>query len=294
MTATRRTDAVIRAFLEEGITELPDRTFDAVRSDIHRTRQRVVLGPWEEPNMSGLARMAVAAAIVLVVGAVAWANLGPRNPGFGDPGPTPTLVPTLPYTGAVVSPGTWRIPYGTSPGVAPSATPEPQNPGIVVTVPAGWTSFSGFALDKNYGPTDADAGPSFVVWAIIDTFRDPCTDHSLVEPAPGPGVDDLIAALAAMPGVSAAAPSDVTIDGFSGKSIDLTVTTNLDTCPEGFWTWGNDGDYRYAQVNGEVDRVYALDVNGHRRTFFLRIPPRTTTVDRAELQSIVDSIDIQP
>ena len=279
MTAPRNPDRLISAFLEDGPTELSDRTFDAVRSDIHRTRQRVVIGPWREPNMASLARLAVAAAIVLAAG-VGWANLGPGNPGFGRTGPTPSPVPTLRSTGGDVPAGTWRIPYSTSPGVAPG-TESQRRPSIVVTVPAGWTSFSGFALDKNYGPTDAEVGP-------------PCTDHQPVEPSPGPGVDALVSALAALPGITAAAPRDVTVDGYRGKSIDLTVTTNLDTCPDGFWMWGEAGDYRNAQVNGELDRVYVLDVDGERRTFFLLIPTRTTPADRAELQAIVDSIDIQP
>ena len=92
----------------------------------------------------------------------------------------------------------------------------------------------------------------------------------------------------------AGAPVDVVVAGYRGKSIDRTVTTDLDTGPGGFWMWGDPGGYRYAQVNGEVDRIYVLDVDGQRQTFFLRIPPRTTPADRAQLESIVDSIDLQP
>ena len=48
--------------------ELPDRVFDAVRHDISRTRQRLVLGPWREPDARFVARaLPVAAAILLVV-----------------------------------------------------------------------------------------------------------------------------------------------------------------------------------------------------------------------------------
>jgi hypothetical protein len=185
------------------------------------------------------------------------------------------------------------MPYTGAPGIAPGTESE-HRPSVVVTVPAGWTSFSGFALEKNYGPTEVEAGPSFTLWTITDTYINPCTDHSLTQPSPGPGVDALVHAFASLPGVTAAAPRDVTVDGYHGKAIDLTISTNLDTCPDGFWLWGDPGGYRQAQVNGEVDRVYVLSVDGQRRTFFLRIPTRTTAVDRAELQSIVDSIDIQP
>jgi hypothetical protein len=68
MTAPRNPDDLIRAFLGEGETDLPDRAFDAVRADIHQTRQRVVIGPWREPDMSTFARVAIAAIAVLTVG----------------------------------------------------------------------------------------------------------------------------------------------------------------------------------------------------------------------------------
>src|SRR5205823_5609082 len=68
MTAPRDPDRLISAFLSEGETDLPDWAFEAVRRDIHRTRQRVVLGPWREPNMTTLARVAIAAAAVVAIG----------------------------------------------------------------------------------------------------------------------------------------------------------------------------------------------------------------------------------
>ena len=46
MTAPRDPDRLIRAFIDEGMTELPDRAYDAVRSHIDQTHQRVVIGPW--------------------------------------------------------------------------------------------------------------------------------------------------------------------------------------------------------------------------------------------------------
>ena len=52
------------------MTELSDGSYDAVRSDIERTRQRVVIGPWAEPHLPRLAYFAIAAAAVLIVGAV--------------------------------------------------------------------------------------------------------------------------------------------------------------------------------------------------------------------------------
>ena len=95
----------------------------------------------------------------------------------------------------------------------------------------------------------------------------------------------------------------MTVDGYSGKYVELTVATDIATCPvdsgeeplSGFWLWASpDGDRRYVQDSDETDRIYAVDVGGNRFTFFARIPKRTTAADRAELQAIIDSITIEP
>lgn len=70
MTAPRDPDQLIHAFLDEGRTELPDRAYDAVRDHIDHPRQRVVIGPWRESDMNTYAKLALAAAAVLVVAVI--------------------------------------------------------------------------------------------------------------------------------------------------------------------------------------------------------------------------------
>jgi hypothetical protein len=86
MTQTRDPDRLIRAFLEEGRTELSDRTYDAVRVGIDRTRQRRVLGRWNEPRVPTVARFGIAAAVVVMVGAVGVAVIAERSTGRDAPG----------------------------------------------------------------------------------------------------------------------------------------------------------------------------------------------------------------
>ena len=299
MTASRDPDKLIRAFLDEGQTDLPDRVFDAVRHDIQRTHQRVVIGPWRVPNMSIFARAAIAAVAVLAVG-LAWVNFGPSQsgPGVGaQPTPTPTPSPQ-PLPGGVLDlePGRyWLNAVGAS-----SGTPVPR---IAVTMPAGWTADGDLVL-KNYAPdlnpgefdaSDAGAGPSLVAWQISGTFVDPCTNHTLVKPAPGPGIDALADALAHQPGTTAGPPTAVTVDGYSGKFVELTVTADITKCVDKFSIWTSaDGNSRWVQGTNETNRIYILDVDGRRFTFSARIPARTTTADRAELEAIIASIDIEP
>jgi hypothetical protein len=286
MTTPRNPDDVIAAFLAEGQAELPNRAFEVVRRDIHRTRQRVVIGPWRAPNMSNLARVAIAATAVVAVG-LAWFNFSPSSTGIGG---LPTQSP--PTT------------------VSPSPTPEPISgngllePGrhvfdseipMSITVPANWYAYESIAIGKNIGTTRELA---LAVWPMVNTYVDPCLDHTLVSPAPGPGVDDIANALASQPGVEAGPPADVTIDGYSGKLVELTVTADITTCiggKDGFWLWADDsGGYRYVQGTNEWDRLYILDVDGERFTFAAAVQQASSAADRAELDAIIESIDIAP
>jgi hypothetical protein len=87
----------------------------------------------------------------------------------------------------------------------------------------------------------------------------------------------------------------VTVDGYSGKFVELTVTADITKCGDKFWIWASpDGNSRWVQGTNEMNRMYILDVEGRRFTFSARIPARTTSGDRAELDAIIGSIDIQP
>ena len=65
---------------------MPTDAYDAVRSDIERTRQRVVIGRWSDRLISRLATFAIAAAAVLIIGAVGLTTIGsPGSPGAIGP-----------------------------------------------------------------------------------------------------------------------------------------------------------------------------------------------------------------
>ena len=149
MTAPRSRDARIAAFFEVSQPDLPDRTFDAVRRDIHRTRQLIVIGPLREPDSVLGARFIAAAVVVLALG-IAFLNLGPvPGPGgVSSPSPTPTVVP--------------------SPTVSPSGPTVFTSPlyGYSIAVPDGWT-----------------VGPARIRW---DGSSAPGNDFSSVDRFVGP------------------------------------------------------------------------------------------------------------
>ena len=297
MTARRNPDVLIDAFLAEGLTDLPDRAFDVVRSDIHRTRQRVVLGPWREPNVLTPIRLAIAAAIVVVAAGIAWSQINARPPEVGGqptaaPSATPvrSATPATPLSGAnaALVPGRYAIDYGGVPGS------DGSGPTIEFDVSAsGWHDVDPASVEYVY--LDAVSyGPAFGVWNITTAAADPCAAYEAATPPIGPGVEDLLEALATQSGIKAGPLTPVTIDGYAGSYVELTVEADIGGCPDGFFTWGSQDEGRSAKGRGEVDRVYALDVDGRRVTFYTRVMPDTYLEHEAQARRIVDSIDIQP
>jgi hypothetical protein len=296
MSTDRETTRIVRSWLEEGVTALPDRVLDSVLDQVPATRQRRSWWPARRVSpMSTQIRIAIAAAAVVIV-AVFGYNLLPRTGNVGPPTPTPSPSPQPLHQGSI-EPGRYWLNAGPTGGSG--ANPLPR---IAVTMPAGWTA-DGDLLLKNYAPdlnpgeldpSDSGAGPSLVAWQISGTFVDPCTNLTLVQPTPGPGIDALADALAHQPGTTAGPPTAVTVDGYSGKFVELTVTADVTQCNR-FSIWASpDGNSRFVQGTNEMNRIYILDVEGHRFTFSARIPARTTAADRAELETILASIHIEP
>lgn len=192
---TAQHDDLIRAFIAEGRDELPDRAFDAVRGDIHRTRQRVVVGPWREPHMSNLAKAALAAAAVIAV-LFGASRLLPSTPGPGGTPPPPTPSPSQSATPtesgapsvAFISPGpicdtreqTGPLEPGTYSVSNEVATLVPYT----VEVPAGWTLFGGCIVANGESETDSDV--LFMTWNVSHIFPTPASGTRTTSSRPEP------------------------------------------------------------------------------------------------------------
>jgi hypothetical protein len=248
--------------------------------------------------MNATLKIAIAAAAVVAVGVIGLNLLpGSAQPSVGAaPAPTPTAMPEptlapsaspIPYlpTSGVIEPGRYRLVNRVVSGMS-----------LSIEVPAGWTVEDFDMIAKNQGFLDSGAGTLFAFWPISGTYLDPCTDHTLVQPTPGPGIDALAQALADQPGTEAGPPTTVMVDGYPAKLVESTVTADIEPCgTNGFWLWaGPDGAARFVQGTKELNRMYIVDVDGERLTFNGRFPATTTAADRAELEAIIDSIEIEP
>jgi hypothetical protein len=298
MTAPRDPDRLIRAFLAEGQTELPDRAYDAVRDSIDHTRQRAVIGPWREPRMSNLVRIAIAAAAVLVV-AVVGINFLPRST---DNGGGPLSSPT-PSPSPIVLPATGDLAAGTTYAIEDAKVTPAR---FTLSVPAGWETFDYALMGKTGGGTKDPSSfrTGFSPWLVANVYADPCQWQTSTFAITGsnPTVDQLATALSQQVGRSGSAPVDVTLGGYSGKKVDLSVPTDFDksTCDNAiFKTWleggaGGGGDGGFVHGPGQRNTVYILDINGTPLVIDTMYMPTATAADKAELQAVVDSVSFAP
>lgn len=241
--------------------------------------------------MSNIARYGVIAAAVVVLVGAGVVLLRPTPAGVAAPASVaPSASPSPSPTEAAAA----------SPTLRPDAAlPGPNRlggdgPALILTVPegdSGWSNY-GSHLEKDYG---GRLGPAVYRPAISGTYVDPCTDHTLKEPAPQ-GVEQLIAALGNQPGMSSKPTADVTISGYSGQYVDTTVTADITKCggEDAFWLWGYGDDPWVAGETGETHRVYALDVDGTTFTFAVRIPANTTDAELAEVMAVLETLKIEP
>jgi hypothetical protein len=282
---TRNDDFIgqLEGYLDEfeGSTPLPSEVRDAIRARLHSTQQRPAWWPaWRFSQRPSIAKLGLAAAAVAVAALLGFNYLVAPNIGGPVATPTPTPIPPpLPQSG-ILDPGTYTLA-----GEGLNAT---------LTVPAGWTNLDLRGVITGEG----DSFRVVTFWPFPTDFErvysDPCRwKTSIIDPPVGRTVDDLANALAAQALRGDATPTDVTIDGFQGKYLEMSVPTDIDfaDCDDGqFYSWGG----RFHQGPGQIDGVYILDVDGQRQVLIAHHMPGVSEAELAEQQAIVDSIDLSP
>ena len=235
--------------------------------------------------------------------AQATATLGPTPPATPSsptappsvgPSPTPTPAPTFAYDAIALTAGR----------NAPQVMGTGSYPGYTVIVPAaGWFDVADRHFVIKY-PTTTGPVLGLSVWDIGQVFRDPCHWQGQGFD-PGPSVGALVAALVAQPMRNATRPTDVTLAGYKGRYLEVSVPADLKSSTPGefdacdtdsggyrdFQGWlGNGMGNRHEQVPGQVDRLWVLDVRGQRLVVDATYSPDTTPADRAALQQLVESL----
>jgi hypothetical protein len=274
MSSERDETRIVKSWLEDGVTVLPDRVLDAVLDQLPATPQRRTI--WLARNFT--MRLALAAAVVLALVLGIRFLSGPMVGSNTEPTPTP---PPPASASPISLPGaTWPLAAGTY--------SLPDFPlAITFMVPAGWDSCSDSLVEQSVCNTPT--GPQFesrVSFVIVDNVvADPCSpgDEPL-DPPVGPSVDDLVAAISSLAGFKATAPLDLTVDGYNGKRFTLTAPRNPG-CELKTWSTKD-------RTNGvspaEVNLLQVLDVEGTRLVIAGTYYPDQPAA--AELRAAVEQI----
>jgi len=200
---------------------------------------------------------------------------------------------------APLDPGTYFI----DPDLDPSTPLR-----VVYEVPfEGWSQWIGAAKSSDDGHVMVS------IITVSNLVRHGCRDHSWADPPVGPSVDDLAAALADLaPFRVTSPPKDVTIYGYSGKHLELTVPDlpvegqgddrRFAGCIDGtlkswvaFVDTAEEGDAYYGYSGpGFREEFWILDVEGTRLMIEAGRSAGSPPKDIAELRAILDSIQIEP
>ena len=256
-------------------------------------------------------RFALIAAAIAVLAVVAIKFLPASNVGPAPVAtptaiatPAPTLAPSLapaPTLAPSLTPASSPEPLPTS-GAVPAGTYyiDPAVTGVsrlTLTAPAGWSAAD--LLAKHAGtPTEV----FFTIWVVSDIFQDACKwDQAKIVSLVGMTPEQVVTALAAQKSRTASLSTSATIGGYPAQQITLSVAPSLDTstCSNGnlrYWP-GAGPDFNSGlccNLAGNIDTIYVVDVSGKRMVIVARHYPGSSAADVAELQGIVDSIQIQP
>ena len=159
-------------------------------------------------------------------------------------------------------------------------------PRIAIKLPAGWFNYNGWAVN--------DGGPlGLAFWDVAKVYSTGCRWQGKPLIDPGRTVDGLARTLALRPLRHATRPRSAVLGGFHGMYLRWSVPSKIDfsRCGQGYfesWTgrgWSTD---RWQQ--GQVDRLWIVDINGKRLVVDANYMPSATLKQRAELDRIVHSI----
>ena len=312
MTAERDTSRIVRSWLRTDEHESADAILGIVLSRLDTTPQRRSWWPaWRHDRMNLYTKAAATAAAGLVVAVIGY-NLLPQNGSQGahpsappsavptpslSPTPSPAATPAAFHQGPLTA-GTYVMtPFSGMPNAstvcmpaAPGCVEDPADDSIRVTltVPDGYGAVGERPLI--WGP---EAATGLIILRGSGLYADPCNSRPPPDIAVGPTVDDFADAIAAHPLLDASRPVPVTLAGYSGKYVDLQLPADVTTCkPNGeFWPFEPGV---YAQGPSHRWHLWILDVEGLRVVIQSMDYPTTPPQQVAELQAIVDSIQIDP
>lgn len=170
---------------------------------------------------------------------------------------------------------------------------------------AGTESFPTLAFTFRVGPGWEKVGLEGLLWgpngaklgfAVPDNvYADPCdADRGLLDPPPGPTIDELTRALFALPGWEAVDWEWDNYLGFIGSHFRLTAPADLSACEEPMRILRAPGWPGFVESFGDTLELWLLNVRGTRVLIYTSTPADMSVEDSGVIRAVFDSIRITP
>jgi hypothetical protein len=292
MSSDRDVTRIVRSWLDEGVTALPDRVLDAVLDQVPATPQRRAWWPARRIfDMNKALVYGAVAATVVIVAILGITFLVPADLNVGDPvqsataTPTPTRPPTAPR--GQLEPGTYRI-------------AEFTRRAFTVTVPSGWTHENEF-LSTGTGTAESNAfegnGVYVATWIVSHIYSDSCQWEGALREARS--VAELTEALAEQTGHDTTGPAETQIGGYPATRLEFSVPSDFDitACDQQFMRlWpdaGPDENFGLPIAIGQTATVYVVDIDGQALLVVAGQKESSAKAAVAELENVVASITFE-
>jgi hypothetical protein len=302
MSTERDTARIVRSWLEEGRTTLPDWVRDDVLDRLPATPQR--RSPWPArrfADMNGYVKVLAALAAVVAISVVGYALLipgGQTGPGAQPtPSPSPSVV-TSTASPQPVPPTTGLMPAGTYRFGESQFTRVP----FTFTVPDGWRRDDGNFFTSGPGSVGDDvfgggSDVSMAPWIVSHVYTDSCQWSGALTPVTSPA--DVVEALAAQTGHDTVAPAVTTLGGHPATRLELSVPAAFDVnaCDSQFLRlWPDAGpneQYGLPIEPGMTVTVYVVDLDGQAQLIAGIRTDRSSSADVSDLEQVIQSISFE-
>jgi len=264
-------------------------------AETHRAAKRGA-GPQEDraqPSTRRRGLLAIAAGLLLVATLAGCAD----DAGAADESPTASKGSSV----TLRAMPEWDVQAeGAATPIEPGSYLIPSSPWSVAdftaNFPAGWTVQYGHVYGK-HGDEPDELG--FYAVVVDKIYADSCAPENERTQAVGPGVDDLyVALLDQTNGAEISEPVNTTLGGRPATRFDLTIPKRLEVArcrlaPYGLQIWYSEpADKHFVLLRDATASVYVVEVDGKRQVFLAQVGNSASAADRAELQTVLDSLRI--
>lgn len=290
----RTFERAVLDWLEDGSNRTPPPAIEAVLLAVRTTPQeRGLWLPRRIHLMPALSRATGIAAVALVAavgtGGLIYLSAGGPGGSAGPATPAPTAQPSPSFSRsqAVETPRTQTV----QPFLEPGDDPRDDTIRLTFDLPPSWKQWENVgALALGNEPPN---GAAVLFFRPNRLFSEPCRpagDEAVGDILIGPSVDDLVSALVDHPSLDVSAAIDITLAGYPGKYLDLTIPDDISECDR----YKPLDSHIYAQGPGHRWHMWVLDVAGVRVVVESNDYAGTPAGRLAEARAILDSLEITP